>query len=254
MPTPDVTVLPDALFFATDRPGPVPLYFQIAQCIEHAIRDGQLPTGGRLENEIDLAGRLGISRPTMRRALQELVGMGLLVRRRGIGTQVVPGQISRSIAPTSLYEDLERASRHPMQQVLTHEHVAAGGDVAEHLGLAPETGVLHLRRVRFADDVPIAVLENFLPGPYDELTRDQLERHGMYQLLKARGAAVAAARQRIGARRATPEEACLLDMPRSASVLTMTRTAFDNSGRTVEYGTHVYRPGLYSFEITQVGR
>ena len=68
-------------------PDDFPLYFQVSRQIEAAIDSGVLAPGDRLENEISLADRWGLSRPTMRRAIQELVDKGLLVRRRGIGTQ-----------------------------------------------------------------------------------------------------------------------------------------------------------------------
>lgn len=66
-----------------DRSSPVPLYFQVAQVFEKAILDGQLKPGDRFENELALASRLNLSRPTTRRAIQELVDKGLLVRKRG---------------------------------------------------------------------------------------------------------------------------------------------------------------------------
>ena len=68
-----------------DRASPVPLYYQVAQVLERAIETGDLPAGSRLENEIALAERLGLSRPTVRRAIAYLVDQGLVVRKRGIG-------------------------------------------------------------------------------------------------------------------------------------------------------------------------
>lgn len=72
-----------------DRSSPVPLYYQVAREIERAIQAGSLVPGDRLDNETELANRLGLSRPTMRRAMQDLVSKGLLVRKRGVETQVV---------------------------------------------------------------------------------------------------------------------------------------------------------------------
>ena len=72
-----------------ERSSPVPLYFQVAQAFEKAILDGELKPGDRFENELALAKRLNLSRPTTRRAIQELVDKGMLVRKRGVGTQVV---------------------------------------------------------------------------------------------------------------------------------------------------------------------
>src|SRR3954470_22524960 len=128
-----VTTLPDSVYLV-DRSGPVPLYFQLANRIEKAIRDGQLPPGARLENEVALSERLGLSRPTVRRAIQDLVDKGLLVRRRGIGTQVVHGAVTRQVELTSLYEDLERTGQKPSTRLLAHEVRAADPRIAELLG------------------------------------------------------------------------------------------------------------------------
>ena len=94
-----------------DRSSPVPLYYQLAQAIEAAIRDGELSPGDRFENELALAKRLTLSRPTTRRAIQELVDKGLLVRKRGVGTQVVRSQFRRTEALSSLNEDIIKAGR-----------------------------------------------------------------------------------------------------------------------------------------------
>jgi DNA-binding GntR family transcriptional regulator len=108
------------LYFDLDRSSPVPLYYQVSRQIEAAIERGDLPAGARLENETGLARRWGLSRPTMRRAIQELVDKGLVVRKRGIGTQVVGhGQVKRQIQLTSLYDDLEREGRTPRTEVLS---------------------------------------------------------------------------------------------------------------------------------------
>src|ERR1700722_19859921 len=104
-----------------DRSSPVPLYFQVAQRLEHMIESGELPTGTRLDNEIDLADQLGLSRPTMRRAIAYLVDRGLVVRKRGLGTQIVHAKVRRQVGLTSLYDDLAKPSRSPRTQVLTFE-------------------------------------------------------------------------------------------------------------------------------------
>ncbi|WP_316292439.1 GntR family transcriptional regulator [Clavibacter michiganensis] len=247
-------ILPPDMFLALDRSGPVPLYYQVANLLETAIHDGTLPAGARLENEIALGTRLGLSRPTIRRAIQDLVDKGLLVRRRGIGTQVVHGRVTRNVELTSLYEDLERQGQTPRTEMLSSSRGEADEKVAEALGVEVGSPVLHLTRLRTADGMPLAVLDNVLPEPFVDLDPDDLATHGLYQLLRGRGVIMRVAKQRIGARAATASEARLLDLPRGGAVLTMSRTAFDSSGRAVEYGQHCYRPDLYSFEITLVDR
>jgi DNA-binding GntR family transcriptional regulator len=246
--------LPSDLFMDLDRSGPMPLYFQVASRLEAAIRDGVLPPGARLENEIALGERLGLSRPTIRRAIQDLVDKGLLVRRRGIGTQVVHGPVTRKVELTSLYDDLAQGSQQPATKLLSREDVPASERVAEALGVEVGATVAHIRRVRFAEDVPMAVLENFLPPDFLDITDADLAAHGLYQLLRGRGVTMRVAKQRIGARAATRVESELLEIDDHAAVLTMSRTAYDASGRAVEYGVHCYRPDRYSFEVTLVDR
>ena len=246
--------LPSDLFMDLDRSGPMPLYFQVASRIEEAIRSGAMPPGARLENEIALGERLGLSRPTIRRAIQDLVDKGLLVRRRGIGTQVVHGPVTRKVELTSLYDDLAQGAQAPATKLLERNDVPATDAVAEALGLAPGPTVAHIRRVRFAEDVPMAILENFLPPDFTEITDEDLRTHGLYQLLRGRGVTMRVAKQRIGARAVTDDEASLLEIEDGDPVLTMSRTAYDASGRAVEYGVHCYRPDRYSFEVTLVDK
>src|SRR5689334_22867068 len=104
-----------------DRASPIPLYFQVAQVLEAAILDGRLAPGTRFDNEVYLAKQLGLSRPTMRRAMQYLVDKGVLVRRRGIGTRVVQPKVRRQLGLSSLYEDLEVSGQRPSTVVLSLE-------------------------------------------------------------------------------------------------------------------------------------
>lgn len=242
------------IFMDLDRSGPVPLYHQVSSRLERAIQDGTLPPGAKLENEIALAERLGLSRPTVRRAIQEIVDKGLLVRRRGIGTQVVHGQVSRKVALTSLFDDLQRSGGNPTTEVLTHERLAADELVAEQLDVEVGVEVLHIRRLRRTNGAPLAIIENFLPPALGGLTVEELERFGLYQLLRNRGVSLRVAHQQIGARAANTVESALLERGPAAPLLTMNRCAYDNSGEAVEFSRHVYRPDLYRFEVTLVDK
>lgn len=245
-------ILPIGVFMDLDRSGPIPLYFQIAQRIEKAILEGDLPAGSRLENEVSLGERLGLSRPTIRRAIQDLVDKGLLVRRRGIGTQVVHGQVTRGVELTSLYEDLSRSGQKPSTKILEYKVTKADAKMAEKLGVEIGSDVLYMRRLRAADNVPVSIMENWLPAEFTDISEAELNEHGLYQILRSRGITIRVAKQRIGARKATPQESNDLVIEKQASLLTMDRTAYDNSGRAIEFGHHCYRPDLYSFEVTLV--
>ena len=240
------------LFMDLDRSGPIPLYYQIAKRLQDAIEQGQLPPGARIENELKLADQLSISRPTIRRAIRELVDQGLLVRRRGVGTQVVRGRMKRSVELTSLYDDLSNSGRSPTTKLLLHEVIEPSAEVIEHLGLNAGESVLHIVRLRYTDGVPFALLENFLPPEFATITAESLEKHGLYQLMRSRGTSMRVAHQTIGARASTKEEAKLFNQKAGSPVLTMSRTLYNQSGHAVEFGVHSYRPDLYSFQVTLV--
>ena len=232
-----------------DRSSPVPLYHQVAQAIQAAIDDGRLSPGELLENEISLAGRLGISRPTARQALRELVDKGQLVRKRGAGTHVAPARIRRPVDLTSLYDDLSKGGQQPSTTVLEHTTVHASVEVAAALDISEGTEVVLIRRLRLADGEPIALMTNFLP-PAIAPTRADLEADGLYDCLRGRGIKPRIARQRIGARTATTAEARMLQESPRAALLTMERTAFDETGAAVEFGQHIYRASRYTFDTT----
>src|SRR5687767_2708675 len=140
-----------------ERNSPVPLYYQLAQYIEQAINAGDLAPGDRIENELSLTTRLGLSRPTARQAIQELVNKGLLVRKRGVGTQVVRSQFRRDERLSSLNEDLAKAGRVPGTRVLEFSVGPLDPAIRNALEAAAvrDTKFLKIRRLRLADDVPL---------------------------------------------------------------------------------------------------
>lgn len=236
-----------------DRSSPVPLYYQLAQAIEGAILGGSLAPGDRFENELALAKRLNLSRPTTRQAIQELVDKGLLVRKRGVGTQVVQSPVHRPVELTSLFDDLARAGQDPTTKLLEYSVGLPTEDVARELNIGPESEVVTVRRLRLTKGEPLALMINYMPVDVAPEPAE-LEAHGLYQSLRTKGVHIRLARQRIGAKAADRDEAHLLDEKPKAPLLTMHRTAFDDSGKVVEYGSHVYRASRYYFDTTLVDR
>jgi DNA-binding GntR family transcriptional regulator len=242
----DGVLIPDV---ALDRSSPVPLYFQVASRLQEQIEHGELPVGGRLENEVVLADRLGVSRPTMRRAIEYLVERGMLVRRRGVGTQIVHPKVRRPVELSSLYDDLVSSDRAPRTEVLDLRIIPATQEVAEALEIDAGTEVTWFERLRYAGGEPLALMHNAIPVDLLRLTAQDLADHGLYELLRRAGYVPRIATQVIGARSATASEARILAEKRGSSLLTMTRTAWDAGGRALEYGSHVYRASRYSFEL-----
>jgi DNA-binding GntR family transcriptional regulator len=238
------------LDLSLDRSSPVPLYYQLAQQLEQAVANGDLKPGDRIEPEVDLAERTGLSRPTVRQAIQELVKKGLLVRRRGVGTQVVHNQMRRPVELSSLYDDLTRANHRPTTKVLVLRREGADADVASILGLGEAAEVYVIERLRFDGDEPLAYMRNWIPADIAELDETSLEAHGLYDLLRRAGVQMHIANQRIGAKVASGSEAKLLDVRTGAALLTMERTTFDDAGRAIEWASSSYRADLYSYETT----
>ncbi|WP_283775759.1 GntR family transcriptional regulator [Rhizomonospora bruguierae] len=243
-----------ARLITIDRFSPVPLYFQVATGLERLIESGRLPPGSRLDTEVTLADGLGLSRPTLRQAIQHLVDKGLVVRKRGVGTQVVRSAVRRRVDLTSLHDDLRRAHRKPRTEVLAFDVAEVPDDVAPALHLGPRAEVLSIRRLRYAEDEPLALMHNYVPADVAPITAERLRAAGLYQVLRESGVQLRIADQAIGARKATAAEARLLGTARGAPLLTMQRTAYDHAGRAVEYGSHLYRSDRYSFEVTLVAR
>ena len=211
-----------------DRSSPVPLYFQISEPIAELINSGALPADTRLEDELSMAARLHVSRPTARQALQRLVDRGL-------------------VELTSLMKDLVEAGHQVHTTIQRYEARPATETEADVLKVAEGTLVVHIERTRFTNSEPIAVLTNLIPADIAP-TMQELESNSLYDMMRERGVTLASARQVIGARTATAKEAKLLSEHRGAALLTTQRTTYDPSGRVVEYGDHIYRASRYSFE------
>lgn len=244
----------EQLPLVVDRLSPVPLYHQLAEQFTTAIADGVIGPGDLFETELSLASRLRVSRPTVRRAIAELVDRGLLVRRRGVGTTVANRVIHRRDELTSLHDDLLRRGQKPRTEVLEITENVRNAPAAAQLGLSAETPFLHLVRRRLAGRTPAALLNNYLPPAPAQVVLEHGERalraRGLYDILRSSGIRPVIAHQVIGARRPVARERRLLDLVTGDPLLTMTRRAYDAQGDPVEFGDHCYRYDQYAFEVT----
>ncbi|MDR2379792.1 MAG: GntR family transcriptional regulator [Bifidobacteriaceae bacterium] len=250
-PEPEMTT-PQMPAIHVNRDSPIPLYHQVAMQIEAAIRSGELSVGAWLDNEIELANRLGVSRPTMRQAISQLVDAGFLVRRRGVGTRVVTDSIVRPVALTSLHTDLKEAGLEVNTRVELLREVAAADDLAELFGT--DATLIEIKRVRGVPSGPIALMHNWIPARFAGVTADSLADQGLYDLMRAEGADLKTAHQLIGARAATPAEAALLGTTAGAACVTMKRRTHDPMGPLLEVGDHLDRGDRYQFTSTLTAR
>jgi DNA-binding GntR family transcriptional regulator len=236
-----------------NRISPVPLYHQLSRQLVEAIETGRLPKGSFLDNELELARRWQVSRPTVRRAIQDLVDSGMLVRRRGVGTQVVSDQVRRPFKLSSLYDDLVATGRQPTTRVIALERVKADKQVCKALTVAADSDVVHIERLRSIGAQPLAILRNWLiVEAAASITEEQLSRRGLYDLLRERGVRPHSAVQRLGAMAASAADAALLGVSTGAPLMTMRRVMHDVTGRVVELGDHRYDAAQYSVELNVI--
>jgi DNA-binding GntR family transcriptional regulator len=194
-----------------------------------------------------------VSRLTLRRAIQELVDNGLLVRKRGVGTQVVNDQLPRPARLGSLYDDLIERGRTPSTTVLAHERVIADDVIADQLSLPPGSPVVYLERCRYADGKRLAILRNWLTvAAAADITTDDLMATGLYCLLRDRGIWPHSSWRRLAARNAGPVDAALLGLAVGAPVLVMESTMQDKSGTRIEVSEQLHDGASYTMELSVV--
>ena len=215
----------------------------------------QTGDGMRLPPERELAERLGVARETLRRALHELQGEGVLQRRQGAGTFVAGQSWVKPLVLRSFTEDMRERGLVASSSVLSATVVRADAKVALKLKAVPGSPVWFIRRLRLASGEPMALEEAWLrqallPG-FDPA---RLASQSLYDLLhQHHGIEVRNAAQEIQATVLNEDEAALLDVAPFSPALMVERQVFSQAGEPVEFGKSLYRADRYRFEVN-VGR
>jgi GntR family transcriptional regulator len=206
-----------------------------------------LTVGDAIPPERRLAGELGVSRLTVRAALDDLVREGVIVRRRGSGSYVSRPKIAQQIGLTSFTEDMRQRGFVPSTRLLEMETILAGAQLGRALHVSPGERVVRILRLRLADGEPMAVEDlcvsaAMVPG----ITRSELEDSSFYALLRDRfGITVARGVQVIEPTVTSEEEAAILGVPLHSPALQFERTTESEDGRVVEFVRSVYRGDRY---------
>lgn len=214
-------------------------------------RIAAMAPGQPLPAERDLAAELGVARMTLRRAVDALVADGRLLRRQGAGTFVAPAKVAQRLSATSFSDDMRARGLRPGSRTLSSAHSPAGVVVASLLGIRPTAPVLHVRRLRLADDVPMALEDlhvpcDLVPG----LTGDDLENRSFYELLHERyGLSVVAGTQTAEPALTGPEDAAVLGVAPGVPAFLFERTSRLGDGRVAEFVRSVYRGDRYRIVV-----
>jgi GntR family transcriptional regulator len=234
-------------------PGAVALYHRVYTVLRERLVAGQYPADKPLPGELDLAAAFGVSRVTMRRALDELVLEGLIERSRGRGS--FPRTAPAAAAPVSgsisgLLDNIIAMGLKTSVRILALESLVAPPDVAAAMGLEAADKVQKAVRVRSLDGAPLALMTTFVPQAIASFTRRQLTETPMLKLLEAEGVSVAHADQTLSAQLADAEVAPLLDVSYGAALLAVTRLVRDDTGRAVQLLRGLYRPDRYEYRMS----
>ena len=173
------------------RPDPqsaIPLYFQIEQDLASSIATGCLVPGSQLPSEEELVQKYGVSRTTVRKAIQELERLELIEIRRGKGTFVREAKLTQELtALTGFVEDMVAIGLKPSARLLGTWTVRATEEVARQLRLPIGTEVMQIKRVRLADDVAVSLDETYLPLALGrKVVENDLEIYPIFSLLEGK--------------------------------------------------------------------
>jgi GntR family transcriptional regulator len=217
----------------------------------------QLAVGDSIPSERQLSADLGVSRLTVRAALDELVREGFLVRRRGSGTFVSEPKIAQELTMTSFTEDMRQRGLRPASKTLDLRVVPAGARLGRVLHVSPSEPIVVADRLRLADRETMAietlhVREALVPG----LTARDLEQHSFYELLKQRyRVVIVGGLQTIEPTVTGEEESAALGLPLHSPAFLFERVTRGEDGQIVEFVRSVYRGDRYRLvtELTRSG-
>lgn len=231
--------------FKADLNDNTPLYMQVARKLMQDLRDGRYQVDQALPSERVLSEQLDVSRVTARKAIDQLVEQGLVVRKRGSGNYVAP-RIEQPLSNLSSFsEQLQQRGYKPSSQWLKRAVVMASAEEQMTLGLSPNTRVARLERLRLADDVVMAYEVSTLPASV--LPKPEAVGSSLYEYLNRSGHQPVRALQHIRAMNASGILAEQLGVPEGQAVLFITRVGYLETGQAVEL-THSYcRSDHYDF-------
>jgi GntR family transcriptional regulator len=201
-----------------------------------------------LPTEIQLAERFGVSRMTVRQALNSLRDEGVLRAVRGVGTFIVRPRLSKGLTLTSFSDDLRARGYEPSSQVLSAEETTANTHLAMELGIRPGAQVSRIERLRLADGNPICLEDVFLPlARFPGLIGHDLSGSLHEVIETAYGAEIRRAEQRVGAINVTGRTAELLGVEEGLACIHVKRITMDSQGRIVSSGQSICRGDVYDF-------
>nr|WP_202469210.1 GntR family transcriptional regulator [Streptomyces sp. SID2888] len=231
----------------------LPLWYQVSQSLRASILGRSPRDPLRLPTEEQLAGHYGVSVLTMRQALKELEGEGLISRHRRRGTFIEPGV--RRGAPVRLLGSVDAivAQQSGMTtELLDHGRVSVPSDLAEYFPDLAEVAAYHRLRSDEKTGEPTNHARNYVrPELAERFDQEDLVRWPMTKVLRdVVGVEISRITDTVQARLADPETARLLEVPLLSPILHYTGITYDTEGRPLDVAVIHYRGDRFSFTVT----
>lgn len=232
---------------------PIPLYYQLARDLERQIAVRRLRAGDAVPTEAQLCEQYGVSRITVRKAMEDLVAKGLVVRQRGVGSFVAKaGFANRMVSRVASLHDAVAYSEALTFRLLSRDTLPATADLAAALQVAPGASLDRLVRLGSVNNEPVSLIDVLIPSPLARrLPRAQLQAGGsIVRLLEeAIGQPMVKVEQTVVPSVATPEMVQHLGVRPRSPILQITRVYYTSTGTPVEVAVVRYHPQRYSFKI-----
>jgi GntR family transcriptional regulator len=239
-----------------DRGAPLPLYFQLRHVLMDEIQTRGLTPGDKLPTEAQIERRYGISRSTIRQALNSLAGEGIVERIQGKGTFVSPPKRRHTPLLTSFTENMLSQGHMPSHRVLASSVVSAPQAIAARLAVDEGAACRFLRRLLLTEQEVIGVAETWLPlavlGEFHELLdQRRLDQGSLYDLLQQHPINLVLERgtEIVTAGVADEHSSSLLNCPKGHPVLLVDRVTQDASERTVEVTHMTFAGSRYEYRV-----
>ena len=214
----------------------------------------QLGVGTAIPSERQLSAELGVSRLTLRAALDDLAREGYLVRRRGSGTYVQHPKISQELTITSFSDDMRRRGMIPGSRTLSMTTILAGARLGRSLNVSPSEQIVVVKRLRLADGESMAIETLHIPEALVPGLTPKSLTGSFYDLLRDHyGVQIVEGIQAIEPTVTNEEESEVLGVPLQSPAFLFERTSRDDAGRTVEFVQSVYRGDRYRI-VTELSR
>jgi GntR family transcriptional regulator len=230
-----------------------PLYLQLVDTLEEEIRESML-ANDKLSSERELTQIYGVSRITVRLALQELENRGLVYKKHGKGTfvsEIGDSAVDLSTA-YSFTEQMKKLGKVPQTSILSFSVIEAPESIAQEMQLSTGELIFELERLRSANDIPMMIERTYLPHDlFKELSQDMLNHRSLYELFQDYfSQTVRLADEEFYASIALDNEAKLLDIRSGDPVLHLLRKTYNTKNIMIEYTFSIARADQFRYKIT----